>query len=123
MPGVIQDKNEVRDVLISKYKSEIIKDLVDLRYLPKIAKAQEVHFSIQKAKQALVKVFSQNDYSLREAFEDTVAEAYSEKTLVSKLWVVIERLDELTPDSLDDELSKALIALRKQLRNLLGGSQ
>jgi ParB/RepB/Spo0J family partition protein len=123
LPGIVQDKNGVRDVLISKYKSEVIKDLVDLRYLPKIAKAEQVKFSLQKAEAALRKVFSPNSYSLQEAFEDTVAEAYSEKTLVSKLWAVIERLDEMTPDSLDEELSKALIALRKQIRALLGRSQ
>jgi len=68
-------------------------------------------------------VFSNNQYSLQEAFEETVAEAYSEKTLVSKIWAVCDRLDQLTPESLDEELSKALTTLRKQIRVLLGRSQ
>jgi ParB family chromosome partitioning protein len=120
LPDLIQNKNAVRDVLINKYKSEVIKDLVDLRYIPKIAKAEQVHVSRATAVRALEKVFSLNSYSLQEAFEDTVAEGYSEKTLVSKVWAVVERLSDLEPESLDSDLSEALLALRKAIRELLG---
>jgi ParB/RepB/Spo0J family partition protein len=120
LPDVIRDKNAVRDVLIHKYRSDVIKDLVDLRYLPKIAKAEQVHFSREKAERALEKVFCANSYSLQEAFEDTVAEAYSEKTLASKVWAVVERLSDLEPESLDSNLSEALSALRRAIRELLG---
>jgi len=123
LPGFLKNKNECRDILISKYKSETIKDLIDLRYLPKIAKAEQVGVSRSKAVRALEKLFSDNNYSLEMAFEDTVADAYSEKTLVSKIWAVCERLDELTPTTIDEELSKALTTLRKQIRVLLGRAQ
>lgn len=123
LPDLIKSKNAVRDVLISKYKSETIKDLVDLRYLPKIAKADRVKVNQRLAEEALQRVFSPNDYSLQQAFDSTVAEAYSEKTLVSKVWSVVERLDDLTPESIDEELHEALIALRKKVRGLLGRPQ
>lgn len=123
LPDVIPSKNAVRDVLISKYRSEVIKDLVDLRYLPKIAKAERVQVSRQTAELALKKVFNHNDYSLQSAFEDTVSEAYSGKTLVSRVWTIVERLDELSPENLDEDLTEALVALRKKIRELLGRSK
>jgi len=123
LPDIIPNKNAARDVLISKYKSEVIKDLVDLRYLPKIAKAERVQVSRRTAELALRKVFDLNEYSLQEAFEDTVSEAYSEKTLVSKVRTMVERLDNLTPENLDEELTEALFALSKKIRELLRRSK
>jgi ParB family transcriptional regulator, chromosome partitioning protein len=119
MPEIIRDKNVARDVLIKKYRDGIIKDLIDLRFLPKIAKAERVNFDTDAAKEALRKVFKQNTYSVAQAFEDTVAEAYSEKTLTSRVWAVFERLEAISPDILDAELEEALVALRKTIADLL----
>jgi len=120
MPELVRDKNAVRDTLIKKYRDGVIKDLIDLRYLPKIAKAERVKVDRALAKSALQKVFRQNDYSLAQAFEDTVADAYSEKTLTSRVWAVFERLETLSPDVIDEELEEALISLRKMIAKTLG---
>jgi ParB/RepB/Spo0J family partition protein len=58
MPKAIPDKNAARDVLIAKYRNEVIKDLLDLRYLPKIAKAEQVNFDTKAAAASLKRVFS-----------------------------------------------------------------
>ena len=123
MPDVIKNKNDARDTLISKYRGGIIKDLIDLRFLPKIAKAEQVKVDRSVARQALKKVFTFNNYSLAQAFDDTVADAYSEKTLTSRVWGVLERLQEISPEIIDEDLEEALLALRKAVNDLLRRSK
>ena len=42
LPAALANKNVARDVLIEKYKKRAIPNLVDLQYIPKIARASKV---------------------------------------------------------------------------------
>ncbi len=119
MPAAFDDKNETRDVLIAKYKNETIKDLVDLRYLPKIAKAEYVSADPKAALVALKKVFSMNSFSIESAFEQTVAGAYSEKDLQSRVQQVLIRLEDIDPSELEPDVVAALKELRARISRLL----
>jgi ParB family chromosome partitioning protein len=120
MPSVISNKNRVRDVLIDKYKGEIIRDITDFRYLPMIARAERVQVDSSTASRSLLRVFEHNEYSIEEAFKDSVSEAYSERDLVTRVDQVLERLQHVTARDLDDELRKALENLFTRLGKLLG---
>src|SRR5204863_362116 len=64
MPGVIQDKDDVRDTLINKYKNGVIQNIVQLRKIPKIARAEAMEEDKEKARLALTHLFEPNQYSI-----------------------------------------------------------
>src|SRR5208283_5257838 len=111
MPTVIDNKNRVRNVLIAKYKDNTIKDITDFRYLPMIARAERVQADRGAATRSLTRVFDQNSYSIAQAYEDSVSDAYSERDLIVRTSQFLERLDALTERDLDDELRGLLEAL------------
>ncbi len=97
MPGSIEDKNAVRDVLVEKYKKNIIKDITDFRYLPRISKAEKVHADTATAFQSIQRVIKANNYSIEQAYNDTVSEAYSERDLITRVDQLLERLEDIHP--------------------------
>jgi ParB family transcriptional regulator, chromosome partitioning protein len=119
LPDVMEEKDRVRDVLISKYKVGTIKNITDFRSLAKIARAEKVSVDEQTASSVIRRVFQKNDYSLEQAYRDSVSEAYSERDLVTRIEGLLERLDDLNPESLDDAVLDALRALLKRLSAIL----
>jgi ParB/RepB/Spo0J family partition protein len=123
MPSVVDNKNRVRNVLISKYKDDTIRDITDFRYLPMIARAERVQADPKAALRSLTLVFQENKYSISQAYADSVSEAYSERDLITKTTQFLEQLDPLTARDLDDELRALLEALFSRLSRLLGKSR
>ena len=119
MPGSVTDKNEVRDVLIEKYKKNIIKDITDFRYLPRIAKADRVRADETVASHSLRRVFKSNSYSIEQAYKDSVSAAYSEHDLVGRVDQLLERLEEVNPKELDKTVITALERLVVRLNEFL----
>lgn len=113
LPTVIQDKNRVRDVLISKYKAGIIKNITDFRSLAKIARAEKVSADAKTATAVIREVFHKNEYSIEQAYNDSVSEAYSERDLIARIEGLVEKLEELVPSSIDSALRSALEQLYK----------
>jgi|ERR1700733_6301281 len=123
MPKSIVNKNKVRDVLIEKYKDDTIRDITDFRYLPKIARSQRVQIDQKVALDTLAQVFTVNNYSIEQAYKDSVSEAYSERDLVWRANQLRNDIDNLSPKSLDREVRHSLELLRKSLRRLLGSNR
>ena len=119
LPSVIEDKDRVRDVLISKYKAGTIKNITDFRNLAKIARAENVSVDSATASVVIAKVFQKNDYSVEQAYEDSVSEAYSERELLTRIEGLVEKLDDLVPESMDDALRGALSQLLNRLSAIL----
>jgi ParB family chromosome partitioning protein len=122
MPEVILDKEHVRTVLIDKYRSGTIGNMVDLRNVAKIARAQNVHADPDNARRVLVRLFSRNDYGIEEAYKDSVAEAYDERDIIARIDALIVRLEEIASGGLDDTLRARLGQLQGELQRLLRGS-
>lgn len=120
MPKSIADKNRVRDVLIEKYKGNTIRDITDFRYLPKIARSDRVQVDKTIASATLARVFHQNNYSIEQAYKDSVSDAYSERDLIAHVNQLLSDIDNLTPNDLDRDLKRSLEALFTRLRRLLG---
>jgi len=119
IPGVIDEKDRVRNVLIGKYKSGTIRSVTDFRSLAKIARAERVSADAGAATAALRRVFQKNNYSVEQAYNDTVSEAYSERDLLTRIESLKYKLEDLDSDSIDDALRSALIALFERLAAIL----
>jgi ParB family chromosome partitioning protein len=119
MPDIIEDKNEVRDVLIEKYKNNVIKDITDFRYLPKIAKASNVRSDEIVAGNSIRRLFRVNSYSIEQAYEETVSDAYSERNIVTRVDQLLHQLDEVDPKRLDDVVIEAIHRLANRLAEIL----
>jgi len=121
MPEVIPDKNAVREVLVAKYRDGTITNIVDFRRVGKIARAQNVEADPATAKRVLVKLFSHNRYGVGAAYADSVAGAYDERDILTRLDGIIERLSSLHAGNLDDSIRERLEALREIINRLLRG--
>lgn len=119
MPDVIQDVNKVRDILIDKYERGVITNIVQFRKVGKIARAERVSVSQERAARALRKLFDRNQYSIDNAFTDSVSDAYSERDLKTRVESLLERLQSVSSAELDDELREKLKALVERVQSLL----
>jgi ParB/RepB/Spo0J family partition protein len=121
MPDVIPDKNLVRKVLLGKYKNGVINNRVHFRNIPKIARAEKIGFDPREAAVELRKLFSNNKYSIEEAFLNTVGEAYREKNVETRVSTLLNLLDDIDSEALDAGLRKKLSELFERLNEILQG--
>lgn len=119
MPAVVDDRSRIRRVLIGKFKADVIANRTHFRKVAKIAGAARVRSNVPAARKALQKLFTDNSYSIEEAYAQTVEAAYSEKELVARLESLLERLKHLRPEDIDPPLRRRLRAVIKVARSLL----
>lgn len=119
MPGVIDDKDRVRHVLLDKYKRKVIDNRVHFRNVAKIARAENVGADRQKASGVLKRLFERNDYSIDRAYADSVSEAYSEREVSSRARSLLQILEGIDIDELEGESKTVLLTLYSRLRELL----
>lgn len=119
MPGLVSDKNAVRDLMIAKYRSDVFNNLVDLRLIPKIARAGQVGGDVEQAEAALRMLFTHPTFTIDEAFKSTVAGAYAERDLVSRIEGLTQRLSVAPDEFLDDDVREQLEKLVDAVRKLL----
>jgi ParB/RepB/Spo0J family partition protein len=120
LPDAIKNKDAVRRVMIEKYRNDTISNIVHFRNVARIARAEYVDADKKKATAALQKLFQPNDYSIDQAYEDSVAGAYSERDLLTRVNSLLESLHHLIGDDIEPEIRKALRHLMKTLSRLLG---
>jgi ParB family chromosome partitioning protein len=114
LPEALENKNLARDVLIEKYKTKVIPNLVDLRYIPKIARASKVSADVGRAVVALRTLFRRNEYAPKKAYEQSVSEAYMERDLVGRLENIVDQLEQLRAKDLDSDFRNSLMRLAKR---------
>jgi hypothetical protein len=123
MPGVIQDRDGVRKVLLKKFKVGIINNRVLFRDLAKIARAKKVGGNVVAAEAALRKLFQDNNYKIEQAFKDTVGELYAERDLGTRINSLLGLLDDIDSDELEDNLRVQLEELLSRVEAILRGEQ
>lgn len=119
VPEVIPDKDKVRQVLISKYRNDVIKNRVHFRQVGKIARAEKIGGDPEKAKVALEQLFANNAYTIETAYSESVSQDYEERDVVQRLGSLIERLREFEPDEVDETLRDELKELVVEAERLL----
>lgn len=126
MPDVIDNKDVARRILIDKYKSGVISNIIQFRKIPKIARAEHVDVDKKKAKYVLKKLFQQNTYSIEEAYDASVSEAYTERdliSLISRINSLLDHLSTLNVHELDDETRASLKQLINHASAILEGEE
>lgn len=119
LPEAIGNKDKVRRVLIDKYRADTIPNIVHFRNIARIARAEYVDADRKKATAALHKLFLPNDYSIDQAYENSVAGAYSERDLLTRVNSLLESLHHLMGKDIEPEIRKALRQLMRVLSRLL----
>jgi ParB family chromosome partitioning protein len=121
IPDVIQKRDRVRRILIDKYRTGVINNIVHFRKMARIARARYVGADEGRAKRSLVKLFDDNKYSIEEAYEASVSDIYEGKDLKSRVTLLIEKLGEMEEGIISDELREALTKLMQTLKEILRG--
>ena len=119
IPEVMEDKDSVRLILIEKFRNGTIKNRVDFRKIPKIAKADKVNVSRSKVRTALRRLFSRNNVSIQDVYLGTVADAYIEKSLIAQISTLLEQLRPVKRSDLQANVSEKLQQLMHLIESLL----
>jgi ParB/RepB/Spo0J family partition protein len=119
MPQVIPNRDRARRVLLAKYRDGTISNLVQFRDLSKIARATLVAADEASALAAVQRVFERNDYSISQAYNETVSDAYLERDIQSRIQALFKKLQQLGPDDIDDDVRADLRSLVKLAQELL----
>jgi ParB family transcriptional regulator, chromosome partitioning protein len=119
MPEAMPNRDRVRRVLISKYRDGVIKNRTDFRYLAKIARATRVRADEKRAEKVIERVFAKNTYSLKDAYDQSVSFAYTERELLTRIRGLLEQLEAVRPTEIDAELRGPLKELAARINRLL----
>ena len=120
MPGVVTNKDAARKTLLNKYQNGVIGNIVDLRKMAKIARAETVGADPARAKQAISRIVSDSSYSIDAAFNETVSDMYAERDIVSRIDSLLVRLNHATEDVIDDDVREKLEELVARATTILG---
>lgn len=122
IPSVIPDRDKARRALLKKFEDNVITNRVEFRSVAKIARAKNVGVETSKAAKELNRLFADHNYTIKEAYENSVAEAYRERDLGTRVGSLLELLNEIEVDDLDDEVLELLKRLQKRIKILLQDS-
>lgn len=121
MPEVIPNRENVRRVLLKKFKNGIINNRVLFRDVAKIARAGRVGADKHDAASELKKLFQDNDYTIEQAYGNSVGEAYVERDIGTRINALIGLLDDIETDELEETVRTQLEQLLEKIREILGG--
>ncbi len=125
MPQIIPDvekREEIRQVIIDKYRNNTIKNIVDLRKIAKVAKAEKVSADPDKAEKELINFFSRNSYTIDDAYDHSVSTAYAERDITTSIQTIINELSDLEEiETIDSNLIELIKQLNKITTELLRG--
>jgi hypothetical protein len=119
MPDLVKSRDRIRRVLLDKYRSGVIPNLVKLRDISKIARAEAVYADEKRAHDALEQLFEKNDYGIDKAFAESVEDAYRERDVITRIEQLIGKLRQIEPDDVDDDIRAQLRLLIRTAEELL----
>jgi ParB/RepB/Spo0J family partition protein len=122
-PEVLEQvsKTTYIDSMVQKYVRGVIDNVVAYREVSRIARAELAGVDRREAIPALVKLVRTKDYSIKDAYHDTVQAAYERRDLLSRLQGITDRLGAITAGTdLGSEMRQILEQLRSEIGRLLG---
>lgn len=121
MPKVIADRDKARKALLDKYSRGIIANIVDLRKVGKIARAEKVGADKDIAQKAISRLFTDKNYSIDAAFADTVSDQYTERDILTRIEGLLFRLEDVSRDAIDEDVRTRLEELVVRAQAILEG--
>lgn len=121
LPGLIKNLNTVRDVLLEKYTTEIIKNITDFRMLSRIATAvTNLGFDKKTAVKNLTSLFEKNTTGIESVYTSTVSHLYNEKKFIDNARNILNYIEGLEDSGIDDKEVKGILEkMRDTLNNIL----
>ena len=68
-------------------------------------------------------MLTEDNYSIKEAWDETVSEAYAERDIVSRIDSLIGKLNEVSLEEIDDDVKEKLQELLARVKSLLKASE
>lgn len=122
VPAVFEDvtKAQYVDSMVAKYREGVVDNVVSFREVSKIARADLAGADKSKAAPTIVRLVTERQYAINEAFQDTVQAAYEQRDLLTKVRGLTEKLAMLKPGrALSLEVKTVLQELDSEIRRLL----
>ncbi|MGH9787891.1 MAG: ParB/RepB/Spo0J family partition protein [Candidatus Acidiferrales bacterium] len=114
-------KGQYIDAMVAKYLEGVVKSEVSFRQVSRMARAELADVERQSVAPVIVRLVTRKDYSVDEAYAETVRGAYEKRDLVSKLGSLADQLATLRSNvRLDSEMREAMLRLRSEIDRLLG---
>ena len=110
------------DAMVDKYRSKVVDNMVHFRDVSKIARAELAGESRDEAIPILRQLIGDPDYSIKDAYDDSVREAYEERDLLTRIRSLMERLEEFRTRGVAGEIRAELNALGKLVREIVAES-
>jgi ParB/RepB/Spo0J family partition protein len=123
VPDVFESVTEPEfvDSIVAKYKSGVISNVVGVRDISRIARAERTGKRADDVKPVLIQLSRDRKYTIKEAYKDTVENAYRARDATSRAEALLERLGELPKSvALDEPLRQVLTKLRVVIERMLG---
>jgi ParB family transcriptional regulator, chromosome partitioning protein len=122
VPEVFEEVSKTKyvDALVRKYLDEVIDNVVAYRDISKMARAELADADKEHAVRAIVRLVNDKEYTIAQAYADTVESAYDLRSLDTRLGGIISQLERFrTSRSLTEEVRNKLERLREQIDRLL----
>jgi hypothetical protein len=115
------DKAEYVDSMVQKYVSGVIDNVVAFREVSKIARAELAGADKDNATETIVRLAKDPGYSITEAYEETVQNAYIQRDIATRANALAQRLANVRSSrKLTGEVRSALTTLRGEINRLIG---
>ena len=113
-------KRRYVDSMVGKYLRGVVDNVVGYRDVSKIARAESAGVDKRAAAPVILRLVKDDNYSIKQAFEDSVQEAYARRDLLAKVQTVTAKLADLRSGvEFDEETRGALEQLRAEITRLL----
>jgi len=107
------------DAMVRKYEHKVVDNVVAYRNVSKIARADLAQADKKQAEATLLRLVKEPEYSVAEAYEDTVRGAYEQRDLLTRVRSLLSKLRDLKRAG-DPALRDALAELKTEISRLLG---
>lgn len=121
VPDVFEEVSQPKyvDLMVKKYRSGVVQNVVAFRTVSKIARAHLAGGSKRSAAKTLVEFATTPAYSINQAFEITVEAKYLQRDIVTRARALVTKLQAHRNRPLARETRDALVELQTALDDIL----
>lgn len=122
-PEVLEevDKKEYVDSMVQKYVAGVVDNVVAFRDVSKIARAELAGGDRVAASETLVRLTKEPQFTIADAYQETVQHAYVQRDIATRARGLAERLSGMRSGrKLTEEARSALLDLKGEVDRLLG---
>lgn len=120
LPGIIDNIDSARNVLIEKFRAGTINNVTDFRKLAKIATSVD-NLGIREgqAKSAIASIFSDNSVSIDDVYSEQFELKYDTRRIRLNLESIADFLDSVRSQSAQSEIEGDVLSTMRRVRDLI----